>query len=617
MESQTSKLGKKRLLLVSSVLFSFVIGLPFWLKSTEIYRSPLPFALIEEQTKHVLSSSLVFPCYFQFMFLKERSNDWNETSTVEALEEAVIRITNAIHTDIKGKNLSYGGCAKSLVVMVSLDVGEKCVRVGVPSGFPVWPCGLMKSKLHDLIRKNESHAVDEFLYNFSRESFTDTGGASWRNSESGIYTVLSIKNLGYSKLGFTQENSPLTSRAVIGKYRHAWYLRSTEDSLITDEEISLMSNIVVSFFMNGGLYDDSSEMPMEESDETLPLAADGKAILSFSLLNAEPSDWIYDWNFNDLEKRYLEPILQAMQPVADLKVESQVLYYTPSTARSMWEPSLKKHVVLFERLPFFVNANEWHLDTSSAAAGRSKVLHFAIYIPPAMECPLHLKHQDGSLSETNGFTSPGWGGVVILNPDRWNKKANGSMQHLTLEEMQPVMNVIIAQIRVLFGLAAAPSVYNKEKFLCIPAINTAFSDWELDILLRRRAAADVASFASTLRSLSHLVQSLPNMVIKEEIGDQVRSSLTAAADAEHSASSGLYHGAAEAARKARSWAEEAFFQPSIMSLLYLPLEHHFAIYTPFFVPVLLHTVLAAFKEFKRYSKACRSLSSSNLNRANK
>jgi hypothetical protein len=53
-----------------------------------------------------------------------------------------------------------------------------------------------------------------------------------------------------------------------------------------------------------------------------------------------------------------------------------------------------------------VNANEWHLDSSSAAAGRSKLLHFAIYVPAAKECPLHLQLSTGRISQTNGFTSP-------------------------------------------------------------------------------------------------------------------------------------------------------------------------------------------------------------------
>jgi hypothetical protein len=36
--------------------------------------------------------------------------------------------------------------------------------------------------------------------------------------------------------------------------------------------------------------------------------------------------------------------------------------------------ALEVHVMKFMQ----VNANEWHLDSSSAAAGRSKLLHFAM-----------------------------------------------------------------------------------------------------------------------------------------------------------------------------------------------------------------------------------------------
>jgi hypothetical protein len=60
---------------------------------------------------------------------------------------------------------------------------------------------------------------------------------------------------------------------------------------------------------------------------------------------------------------------------------------------------------------------------------------------------------------------------------------------------------------------------------------------------------------------------------------QVTSSLTAAKAAREHAISGAYHATADAARKARGLAEAAFFQPSIMSLLYFPAEHQLAIYT--------------------------------------
>lgn len=587
------------------------------MKSTEIYRTPLPFASIEEHTVNVMSSSLVFPCYFHFVFAEKKNLVGNENFTVQGLEEAVLAISKVMHHLVREKNSSYSGCGSSFVVMASLDSRNRCLRVGVPEGFPVWPCGLMNSKLLDVMEQNDDDTMDEFLSNYSHGIFTSQPqDDSWRKVASGIYTILSLNNLHHGipqsilEVGPTEGHTPALlpslSKAVIGKYRHAWFVANREDNIIGDKELAVMSDIAVRFFMNGGSYQHQSRMSIEEKGEAMPLAADGKAILSFSLLNAEPKDWIFNWDFNELEGHFLAPIIKALRPVADLNVESQVLYYTPSSVRSFWDPNLQKHMVFSKDLPFFVNANEWHLDTSSAAAGRSKLLHLAIYVPAVDECPLHLKQQDGSLSRTNGFTSPGWGGVAIFNPPKCNRNSNASVQHLSIKDLKPVIRVLIAQIRILFGLPPATSMDDDTNFVCVPAVNTAFSDWELDVLLRRRAAADLASFASTLRSLSRLVQSLPNMVIMEEIGDQVRSSLLAAAAAEQNASLGLYSEAAEAARKARALAEEAFFQPSIMSLLYLPLEHHFAIYTPFFVPVLLHTVLAAVKEIRRYSRERRN-----------
>ncbi|CAN1131120.1 GPI transamidase component PIG-S [Linum perenne] len=101
---------------------------------------------------------------------------------------------------------------------------------------------------------------------------------------------------------------------------------------------------------------------------------------------------------------------------------------------------------------------------------------------------------------------------------------------------------------------------------------------------------------------SFQVQSLPRMIIKDEIGKQVAFSLEAAKLARSNASAGLYDASAVSAREARSLAEDAFFHPSIMSVSYFSFEHCFAVYSPFFLPVLLHVLLAAVREWRRYKK---------------
>lgn len=85
-----------------------------------------------------------------------------------------------------------------------------------------------------------------------------------------------------------------------------------------------------------------------------------------------------------------------------------------------------------------MNSNEWHLDTSIAAGGRSKILQLVLYvsqplsllkilwlvkhllnvtvvklfllacryIPSAKECPLNLQLPNGEISKANGYISP-------------------------------------------------------------------------------------------------------------------------------------------------------------------------------------------------------------------
>jgi hypothetical protein len=91
--------------------------------------------------------------------------------------------------------------------------------------------------------------------------------------------------------------------------------------------------------------------------------------------------------------------------------------------RPTWEAEHQAFTVSSSALPFFVNSNEWHLDASVAAAGRSKILHLVVYVPAAHECPLHFKLPSGKLSPTDGFTVPSWGGVVVWNPPNCSRCA--------------------------------------------------------------------------------------------------------------------------------------------------------------------------------------------------
>ncbi|KAG2404820.1 uncharacterized protein HKW66_Vig0244670 [Vigna angularis] len=303
-------------------------------------------------------------------------------------------------------------------------------------------------------------------------------------------------------------------RSVVGKYRHAWIVGRVEE----EEAVLRVAEIFVKVFVNGG-----DEEGLVRS-EFMPVGADGRIVLSFSLLNADPRDWIYDWNFREIDKTLLQPVIEALQPIANISVESQVLYHTPKSSFSYWDDKHGSHIFTAKDLPFFVNSNEWHLDTSVAAGGRSKVLQLVVYIPSAKECPLQLKLPNGDISKTNGFISPMWGGVVVWNPQSCIKdlESNDPVRNtISHQDLQMLFEVLMGQLRQLLGLKSDNLYVGESGTSILLGSERGFTEWELDVLSRKHICFNLLSCTTTLGSLSRLVQSLPRMIIMDEIGKQV------------------------------------------------------------------------------------------------
>ncbi|CAL2280180.1 unnamed protein product [Prunus armeniaca] len=557
-----TKPGVKRLILTVSVLFSFVLGVPFIYKSVEIYRAPLPFREIKSLSAQIDSKPFQFPCRLQAIFI---GFDWK--SSVATLESSIL----SQMTKLTSQTPQCGTCSPNHTVSVVLNSNSHCLQSGTASCSP--ECGAIRSVELD----GDDEAVDEAL-----ESVL--GGCSGSNSGSGgeVYSVVVV-------------NRGEEVRAVVGKYRHAWIVGRVSEA----EAVSRAAEIFVKVFVNGG---------KEEGlihGEFMPVGADGTVVLSFNLLNADPRDWVYDWDFQSVDETLLAPIIEAMKPVANISVESQVLYHMPKSSLSYWDDKWDSYIFSTKDLPFFVNSNEWHLDTSIAAGGRSKMLHFVIYIPSAKECPLLLQLPDGEISKTNSFISPMWGGVIVWNPQTCRKDSESkhpSRHTISHQDLQKVFEVFMGQFRQLFGFKSDNLYVGASGTSSLLASERGFTVWELDVLSRMHTCFNLHSCATTLGSLSRLVQSLPRMIIMDEIGKQVKYSLEAAKLAQTNASLGVYNASAVSSRQARSLAEDAFFHPSIMSVSYYSFEHCFAVYSPFFLPVSIHVLLAAVREWRRHKQ---------------
>ncbi|XP_047176201.1 GPI transamidase component PIG-S [Vigna umbellata] len=543
--TRNTKPGVKRLIICVSVLFSFILGFPLLWKSIEIYRAPLPFDRIDSFSSQVESNPLSFPCSFQAVFI---GFDFKASHS-----EVAAAIKRKISDLGRG---DCGGCGGNYSVAVAVERGDV-------SAFD------FGAKL-----RSDDEDADEWV----RSVVNQYGGGH-------AYSVVVVNEGG-------------EVRSVVGKYRHAWIVGRVEE----EEAVLRVAEIFVKVFVNGG-----DEEGLVRS-EFMPVGADGRIVLSFSLLNADPRDWIYDWNFREIDKTLLQPVIEALQPIANISVESQVLYHTPKSSFSYWDDKHGSHIFTAKDLPFFVNSNEWHLDTSVAAGGRSKVLQLVVYIPSAKECPLQLKLPNGDISKTNGFISPMWGGVVVWNPQSCIKdlESNDPVRNtISHQDLQMLFEVLMGQLRQLLGLKSDNLYVGESGTSILLGSERGFTEWELDVLSRKHICFNLLSCATTLGSLSRLVQSLPRMIIMDEIGKQVKFSLEAAKFAQSNASIGIYDASAVSSRQSRSLAEDAFFHPSIMSISYYSFEHCFAIYSPFFLPVIMHVLLGALREWKRYKQESR------------
>ncbi|KAL1359980.1 uncharacterized protein [Arachis hypogaea] len=528
---RTTKPGLKPLILTLIVPFSFILCFPLLWKSVEIYRSPLPFRGIEAFSSQLDSEPLHFRCQFQAMFL-----GFNFTASND-VAEAIINKMSLLNPN----SLQCGNCG-AYEVSVVIDSGSSCVRTQNSKAQCPFKCGeevaFFGGKLSD-------EDVDDLLRGCLGN--VDGGG--------NVYSVV-VVNGG---------DKEAEVRAVVGKYRHAWIL----GRVLEEEALSRVAEIFAKVFMNG-----RSEGDLIRA-EFMPVGADGRIVLSFSLLNAEPRDWIYDWNFREIDETLLQPVIQSLQPIANITVESQVLYHTQMSSFSYWDEVLGSHISSTKDLPFFVNSNEWHLDTSVAAGGRSKLLQLVVYIPSAKECPLRLELPNGDLSNTNGFISP---------------------------DIQKLFGILMGQLRQLLGLKSDNLYVDQSGTYVLQGSEKGFTQWELDILSRNHVCFNLYSCAATLGSLSRLVQSLPRMIITDEIGKKVMISLEAAKFAQSNASAGIYDASAASSRQARSLAEDSFFHPSIMSISYYSYWHSFIIYTPYFLLVMKPVIFPVLSEWKRYKQ---------------
>lgn len=205
----------------------------------------------------------VLPCRFQAVFLR-RGGDQAGKVDAERLQRMISEELQRIAGSVQSP--SCGSCVGNYTVSVVIDSGEGCVRSGDSGDGCLWRCGAVSASA----LSGEDEHVDELL-----ESVLGRGSLCSSAIGGRIYTAVVGSDNG------------VDARVVVGKHRHAWISGSISEM----NAVTMTGNIFVKLFMNGGKVEETGQ----GKGDFMPVGSDGSLVLSFSLLNANPNDWVYDW----------------------------------------------------------------------------------------------------------------------------------------------------------------------------------------------------------------------------------------------------------------------------------------------------------------------------------
>ncbi|KAJ7333891.1 hypothetical protein OS493_015984 [Desmophyllum pertusum] len=444
----------------------------------------------------------------------------------------------------------------------------------------------LKEEIDKKLSKERDDSVISAEYRLTVEKKDITDSAVFMELKTKSLQAWQIKKVSITPfLFFPRTPESNTVDAYVGKY----FIVSCTTTKIQQNLHQRSQRLLGAFFVNE-----------EEVNKAVSLASNRQ----FTKDTVENSV-LAEWDIESAVQKYLDPFLQKV-PHLDITVDSQVS--NSSLLRILMRRSIvniacdlltgsslqwhqnqprkdgESFYLSYDDLPHMINPIEAKLGSHISLYPS---LNFVVYVPSQKHTPLHMKTKDGELSGSNAFLSPQWGGIMIYNLQRTVAENNTKPQKIAVD-MKPVMSVFLSQLKLLLGLMPVKPLNGIEMRLA----DIGVTKWEQESLMRLKTMEYLATSTITLTSLAQLLGKISNMVINDHIQQQVEQAVEAIHQSTTALEDGNLTAAVLAAKKAIRSSEEAFFDPSILELLYFPDDQKYAIYIPLFLPISLPVLLS-------------------------
>jgi len=327
-----------------------------------------------------------------------------------------------------------------------------------------------------------------------------------------------------------------------------------------------------------------------------------------SVLNPNPDLQKLNWNVRLAAEKYIAPYLNSLSPLSNFTLKSQWKYqvkFEHIDRQIQDDTKLGRHFMLSQdHLPQIITSLEKRLGNQ---VSNNPCIHLVFYVPPCKKAPLHIYTKQGERASNNGvesFISAKWGGIIILNPSE-----SVCLKYMETEGESDID--INSHDAMEVGLYLLRKIFDMESNQPIQATNITELDtilprtWEIDTHLRTGAIHLIHSAQSTLNSLIQLLGGISYIVINDQVGKEINNAFEKVVLAKKALAASDLNLAVILARDAFISAEKAFFDPSLLALLYFPDEQKYAIYIPLFLPIMIPVLLSisSVKKFLTRKKA--------------
>ena len=545
---------------ISVATFLCFVGLPVWWQTTKVYRANLPYAeiLTLNMADHDAES------------IKLKWNVFVDETLLQSESTALSSFKDAI----------------------SVGVKEIMPRFDMTLAYEILNTDTL-SKLVSNITTRDDNKIDQRLINLMIE-----------NIENLTYPVLHHGNDHFHHELVFLKMPHHFSKAIIGN-RILFFGNSNVIVLLDNietENLKSIINCTVSSIKDilYPKFDTYTDMKNREKEtKEIPLQSSSGLDISFTLANSDPFAYVVDWNIEKAISSELMPFLEKISDFGTFSITSQILNFVDVGIIP------KKHkdggyFYSMKKLPLLINPLESRLNEYTS---NNPILNFVFYVPQAAHVPLTIRSKGLSYMS---FTSPRWGGVIIKNLYNRSFEKNATLKNTELNvnkiEMESDMKTIVLQFRELIGLKR--TTIGEVMFASVD--KSGIMKWEIDYLLLKGTMANLEKSTSTLVSLASLLGTIANIVIRDDIKSLIDDAIYDIKSSKSFLVKGQLRKAFIASKSAVVRSEKAFYDHSLLALLYFPDDQKYAIYLPLFLPIFiplfLSVIFAVNTVVKNYKK---------------